>query len=242
MPVNLAILSLGFGVVVARFCKVTARVCIGFSLVLLIVFGVLPVGQGMLYALESRVAAGDVPARVDGILILGGAIDTRESAAFQQAQVNDGADRIINALMLARAHPEAKIVFSGGSGLLERQVSGEADFMKTVISGLGFDSHKIIYETESRNTAENIHNSFDLVKPQAGENWILVTSAFHMPRSLGIARKTGWELIPHPVDYRSYGYYPILPREFDALDNLRAANLSIREFIGLLAYKMTGKI
>ena len=246
-PGNLAVVCLAAGVGVSFFCKRGGRipggVLIGAALALLLVFGVLPVGHSMLHHLETRVVQPQtMPARVDGILVLGGAINTRASQATGQPQFNEGVERVLSTMALARRYPDAKIVFSGGSGLLTGRERTEAVDMKIFLDSMDFDSHNVFYEDQSRNTYENIHNSFTLMKPPPGQVWVLVTSAFHMPRSLAIADKTGWIMVPYPVDYRSHGRYEILPRSFDVLDNLYASHLSSREFIGSLAYSITGKL
>lgn len=246
MPANaLALCVLAAGLLWAMRLRVLAQGAFIAGLVLLVVFGVFPAGHNILHALESRVAQplpGELPAHVDGILVLGGAVNTRVSAYAGRPQFNEGVERITEAMILSYRYPAAKLVFSGGSGLLGGDMSAESDNMKKFLAGMQFDSANIIYETQSRNTYENIHNSFSMLNPGKDEVWILVTSAFHMPRSLEIARKSGWDVIPYPVDYRSWGRYGLWFSWPDVLDNLYASNVSMREITGMLAYRLTGKI
>lgn len=246
MPANvLALCVLGAGLLWVGRLRVLARVAFAAGLVVLVVFGVFPAGHNMLHALESRIPQtmpDALPAHVDGILVLGGAVNTRVSAYARRPQFNEGAERITEAMILSHRYPAAKLVFSGGSGLLGGEMNAESDNMKKFLAEMEFDSANVIYETQSRNTYENIHNSFSMLNPGKDEVWILVTSAFHMPRSLEIARKSGWDVVPYPVDYRSWGRYGLWFSWPDVLDNLYASNVSMREIIGMLAYRLTGKI
>ena len=210
---------------------------------LLLVFGILPCGQNGLYYLESRVVRPSViPENIDGILVLGGAIETLKSARSGQPEFNEGVERVLTAMALARTHPDATILFSGGSNQIlgdrHRETAEIAIFLKT----MGFDAGNVVYDEKSRNTFENFIYSAQKAGPGKEGNWLLVTSAFHMPRSMAIARKMGWELIPYPVDYRSQGRYLLLPQRLDVLDNLYASKLFLHEMTGLAAYKITGKL
>src|SRR5690606_18132335 len=145
--------------------------------------------------------------RVDGIVVLGGGEDSTASAYWQQPQLGEGADRYTAALALARQHPEAKVLFTGGSGRL-RSLTGakasEAAVAEAFFRQQGLEPERLLLEDRSRNTAENARLAFALVRPGSEETWILVTSAFHMPRALRSFQAAGWEdVVPWPVDYRS---------------------------------------
>ena len=104
----------------------------------------------------------------------------------------------------------------------------------------GIPADRVIYEAESRNTWENAVFSKEMVRPQPGERWVLVTSAMHMPRSVGIFRQVGWEVIPYPVDYRTkHDATPWLRFEFG--QNLVILDDAVREWIGLTAYRLMGR-
>ena len=109
------------------------------------------------------------------------------------------------AAALARRFPNARVVFSGGSANLISNDAREADFAGAIFESLGVDKSRLIMERESRNTQENAEFSKALVKPKEGERWVLVTSAFHMPRSVGLFRKAGFAVEPYPVDWRVGG-------------------------------------
>ena len=141
---------------------------------------------------------------------------------------------------LARRYPKAKLVFSGGSGRLGRQDIKEADVLAPFLDILGVTPKRVVYERMSRNTYENARLTYDLVKPKQGENWVLITSAFHMPRSVGSFRKAGWTVIPYPVDYKFTGKEEF-NLSFDFAAGLGGLASGSHEWLGLLFYRLTGK-
>ena len=79
------------------------------------------------------------------------------------------------------------------------------------------------------------------MKPKSGERWLLVTSAHHMPRSVGIFRGAGFAVEAFPVDYRTRGAIDLL-RPFSTLgDGLRRTDTAMREWVGLAIYRLTGR-
>ena len=109
--------------------------------------------------------------------------------------------------------------------------------MRGALRQAGIDPDCVIFETDSRNTWENALFSRRLVEPQPGETWLLVTSALHMPRSVGIFRRVGWEVVPYPVDYRTRrGGHPYLRFEFEK--TLSLLHEATREWIGLVSYRL----
>jgi uncharacterized SAM-binding protein YcdF (DUF218 family) len=99
---------------------------------------------------------------------------------------------------------------------------------------------RVIAEDRSRNTVENAEFSKALAKPQPGERWLLVTSAYHMPRAIGIFREAGFDVEPYPVDWRTSGSGDAL-RPFPTVgDGLRRTDTAVREWVGLLVYWLMG--
>ena len=201
----------------------------------------LPVDQWLFYPLETRFQTNPpLPESVDGILCLSGGEDANRSSLWQQVEVGDSAERLIYLLVLAKRYPQAKLVFTGGSGSIFDQSSRGAMVAKRLYHDLGLDPSRLILESESRNTYENALYSKALVEPQAGETWILVTTAWHMPRSVGVFRKLGWSVLPYPVDHwTSPG--ELLKMEFDLSGHLQDLQFGAKEWVGLLAYYVTGK-
>jgi uncharacterized SAM-binding protein YcdF (DUF218 family) len=213
------------------------------SVLLLLVCGLSPLGNLLLYPLESRFPPWDAGRGApDGIIVLGGSIEADLSAAHGTAVVRSSPDRVIAAAALALRYPNARIVFSGGSANLISNDAREADFAGAIFESLGVAKSRLIMERASRNTVENAEFSKALVAPKDGERWLLVTSGFHMPRSVGLFRKAGFAVEPYPVDWRVGGRGDLLSFTNVAADGLGRTDLAVREWIGLMAYWATGKI
>jgi uncharacterized SAM-binding protein YcdF (DUF218 family) len=149
------------------------------------------------------------------------------------------AGRYAAMVMLARRYPTARLVFSGGSGELLHPDAPEDRTARQLLAQLGLDPARVTFEHESRNTWENMVDSKRLVQPLPGERWILVTAAMHMPRSVGVARAVGWPVIAWATDYETPDAVSILHgRVGDGLDIIDAA---VKEWIGLAAYRATGR-
>jgi uncharacterized SAM-binding protein YcdF (DUF218 family) len=198
-------------------------------------------GVWLMAPLEERFAAPKpMPAQVAGIVVLGGAIDTRMSNRFGAVALNGRAERITAFVDLAKRYPEAKLVYSGGAGLIMEEQKSEAEHAKPLLLTLGVPEARLILETKSRDTHENALFTRELVKPAPGEVWILVTSAAHMPRAMGTFRKLGWTVIPYPVDFRRLGegdeaFGRNLGRGLNLL------NISLREWLSLTHYYVSGR-
>jgi uncharacterized SAM-binding protein YcdF (DUF218 family) len=244
LPTNLLI---GMGVVgallmVTRFAALGRKLVIA-AVLLLVVCGLSPLGNLLLYPLEQRFPPWDaVRGAPDGIIILGASIEADLSAAHGTPVVRSSPDRIISAAALALRYPNARVVFSGGSANLISNDAREADFAGAVFESLGIAKSRLIMERRSRNTLENAEFSKALAMPKAGERWLLVTSAFHMPRSVGLFRRAGFAVEPYPVDWRVGGRGDLWSFTNIALDGLGRTDLAVREWVGLIAYRATGKM
>ena len=243
LPANFLI---GIGVIGAilsatRWATLGRRLLI-ISAVFLAIAGFSPLGKLLLYPLEQRFppwkASLGAP---DGIIVLGGGIDPDLSAAHGRAAFLHAADRIVAAAALAWKYPSARILYSGGNAnLIAGDSAKEADYAVSVLESLGIARERVTTERRSRNTQENAEFSKAIAKPRDGERWLLVTSAFHMPRSMGLFRKAGFVVEPYPADWRVGAnlltFSPI------AVDGLERTDTAVREWIGLAAYWITGKI
>jgi uncharacterized SAM-binding protein YcdF (DUF218 family) len=243
LPTNfLMVLGLiGVFLLVSRFAAL-GRTLLVVSVVLLAVCGFSPLGNILLYPLEQRFPPWD-PAQgaPDGIVVLGGPIDADISVARDTPVIRSAPDRIIAAATLAHRYPGARIVFSGGSPNLIANDAREADFAGEVFQNLGIDKSRLTMERRSRNTFENAEFSKAIAAPKPGERWLLVTSAFHMPRSVGVFRKAGFAVEPYPVDWRVGGRDDLWSFTNFAADGWGRSDTALREWLGLVAYWMTGK-
>ena len=244
LPANFLIAAgvIGALLLVTRFASLGRKLMV-VAVALLAICGFSPLGNFVLYPLESRFPPWD-PARgaPDGIVVLGGAIDGDLSAAHGVAVFRGAADRVIAAAELARRYPNARIIYSGGSGNLISDDAREADYAAAVFESLGVSKERLTMERRSRNTQENAEFSKAIAAPKSGERWLLVTSAYHMPRSVGLFRKAGFAVEPYPVDWRVGGRDDLWNFWIIAVDGLDCVDTGIREWIGLVAYRATGKI
>ena len=225
---------------ILKWQRVSRSVLASCALLLLLI-GFFPVGEWLIAPLENRFTTNAaLPSEVDGIIVLGGAILPRLSNTWQQPEVNGSADRLINFLYLARLYPNAQLVFTGGSGAVSEQEFKEAEMAQILFDQLGLAQRAIIFESESRNTSENARHSKALVTPESDENWLLVTSAFHMPRSIGVFCQEQWIVHPYPVDHYSQNGN-LLRLNFSFSTNLSVLRRAIKEWVGLVAYRISGK-
>ncbi len=212
------------------------------SAVLLAIAGFSPLGNWLLYPLEQRFPPwDDSRGAPDGIVVLGGAIDADLSASQGAPAFTRAADRMISAAALARRYPNARIVFSGGSANLLSNDAREADYAAEVFERLGVARDRLTMERRSRNTLENAEFSKAIAMPKNGERWLLLTSAFHMPRSMGLFRKAGFAVEPCPVDWRIGGRADLFTFWPVSVEGLVRVDTGVREWIGLIAYRISGK-
>lgn len=211
----------------------------------LAIAGFSPLGVWLARTLENRFPLqGQEMAAPTGILVLGGSIDQVTTAARGgQVTLAAAPSRITEAVALAHRYPSARLVFTGGSNaLLRADALGEAEAAAKLFVELGIARERITIENQSRNTYENAVLTKAMVTPRPGERWLLVTSAWHMPRSVGIFRRAGFAVVPYPTDFETRNterelWRPILPasRGLDLVDRMA------REWLGLLAYRVGGR-
>lgn len=215
-----------------------AALLLGLDALYLLAFTLLPLGDALLMPLETRFAH-QLPQQVEGILVLGGGELAEESAYWQQVQFNHSGERLALIPLLARRYPQAKIVFSGGSGSVLRPGFRGGDVAQAYFDGLGLGA-RLLIERDSRNTWENARNTIDALGGVPEGNWLLVTSAYHMPRAMGVFRHQGWALIPCPVDYHALSRYGAR-LDPGLWENLRDVQIALREWVGLAVYYLTDK-
>lgn len=200
-------------------------------------------GVVALQPLEDRYKRPDpAPATIAGIIVLGGGMEGQINLARGGYELNSSGDRFVETAVLARRFPEARIVVSGGIGALLLPGEADADTALRLFTALGVSPQRLILENKSRDTYENALFSKEMVQPGPGETWLLVTSAFHMPRSMALFRKAGFDVLPWPVDYRTAGDEGVGLFTDNAIDSLQATTLGLREWIGLIAYWLSGRI
>jgi uncharacterized SAM-binding protein YcdF (DUF218 family) len=233
--------ALGVLLLATRFHDAGTRILIAGVLALL-VLAYSPLGNWLLLPLSERFPAWQAQGRApDGIIVLGGAIDSERSQARGSLEMDASAERIVAMLQLARRFPAARIVFSGGSNNLIGESVPEAPIAGDLLEDFGTARNRIVLESESRTTAENAAFTRELVAPKPGERWLLVTSAFHMPRAVGAFRKVGFEVEAYPVDWRTRGWSDAWTPFGSASAGLARSDVAVHEWIGLIAYWLTGR-
>ena len=208
----------------------------------LLVGGLSPVARLLLNPIENRFPVfTDDGGHIDGVIVLGGAELPAITEARGQPAFQESGERMMALADLARRYPQARVVFSGGSSdIAPSGKVSESDVVRQVLPQLGIDPSRVMFEGQSRNTAENARLSRDLVQPKPGERWLLVTSAFHMPRAVGCFRAAGFPVTAYPVDFRTPGDAGLRPFRSVA-EGLGFLDLAVREWIGLAAYYWTGR-
>jgi uncharacterized SAM-binding protein YcdF (DUF218 family) len=204
--------------------------------------GLFPVGEWLVIPLEDRFPRTEIESGtpLTGIIVLGGVEDARANPPRELAGLNEAAERYTEAVALARRFPEARIVFTGGSNLLLLTEAGEAVTAGRLLEALGVATARITLEGRARDTYENAVFTKRLINPAPGQRWLLVTSAWHMPRSMGCFRQAGFAIEPWPVDYRTNGRYTLWPND-NLADGLREFNAVVREYTGLVVYYLRGR-
>jgi len=238
-PGNLLVLMLVIGTLrLGRRRRGRGAPLLTTAAIALLAIAILPIGQWLAMPLESRFPSPELPEHVDGIVVLGGAVEPGISEAHGQVALNDAGERMLGALTLARRYPDAPIIVTGGNAsLLPRDLPSEAADMRDLLVGQGVGPSRIRIEDHSRNTVENAVFSREIAQPSPGQVWLLVTSATHMPRAVGCFRHVGWPVIAYPVDYRTEAR----PRpSFLLSEHLALVDVVVKEWVGLVAYRILG--
>src|SRR5215475_2892397 len=243
VPSNLLILVglAGMLLLCTRFAAGGRRLMVA-SIVLLAIAGLSPLGNMLIFPLEERFPAWDASRGApDGIVVLGGAVTADIAAARNEVALNEAAERMTATVELARRYPNARIIFSGGEGGIVYGGGNESDAALRLFERLGLAAGRVAVEDRSRNTFENALFTKQIAAPKAGERWLLVTSAYHLPRAVGIFRIVGFPVEPYPVDWRTCGVEDAW-RPFPTLaEGLRRSDTAMHEWAGLVVYWLSGR-
>lgn len=238
--VLLALSCLGVALLWTRWRR-AGRALVSACVLATLTVAALPVGAALTAVLEDRFAAPqNLDGKVDGIIVLGGTISPTITESRNQVALTDGAERLIEFVALARRHPEARLVYSGGPHMLRRPDLREAHMARYLIERMGIDSDRIMFEDESRTIYESARQSTIMARPARQERWVLIASAYQIPRAVGAFRKAGWNVVPYPVDYRAPGRLGAAV-DPDAVAGLRAFNAAVVEWYALAMYRVFGR-
>lgn len=242
-PSNLAILLIAVGLMLCRFHRSAARGLIASGFAWLTLAGFLPIGNALVLPLEQRFLTdqhGPHHGAVSGIIVLGGFEDGGITAGRGGLAVNDAAERLTEAVRMAHLLPNVKVVFSGGVGAL-LGASGAGTAIRQFFIDAGIAPERIVVEDNSRDTYENALLTRQILNPQQRDVWLLITSAFHMPRAIGAFRQVGFNVIPFPVDFRTRNAHDLFGFPGSVASGLQQTDLAVLEWIGLLTYRMVGR-
>jgi uncharacterized SAM-binding protein YcdF (DUF218 family) len=244
-PINLLLVGTLAGVILcytrhARFGRGLALTAI----LILLAIATLPLRGALLTPLENRFP--QPPADLAppyGIIVLGGAISDPMSTIRGQTVFDEGGERITEAVILAKRFPQARIVYTSGTNSVFGGTSNEAARARDLMVAMGVARDRIAIEDKARNTEENATFSAAIVHPDASQRWVVVTSAFHMPRAMGVFEKAGFHPIAYPVSFYTTGrWFDDFRPTIDPLGNLKTFMLALHEWVGLAAYWAAGRI
>jgi uncharacterized SAM-binding protein YcdF (DUF218 family) len=236
----LALSCFGFVLLWTRWRR-GGRVLLTICVLVGLTVAVFPVGTLLIAGLEDRFALPQrLDGKVDGIVVLGGVISPIVTESRDQIALTDGAERLIEFAELARRYPNAKLLYSGGPHSLRRPDLREAHIARHVLDKMAIDTTRIMFEDESRTIFESARQSTVMARPTPEERWIVIETAYQMPRAIGAFRKAGWNVVAYPVDYRAPGRLaPALYPDF--VGGLQTLNDAVREWYALITYRLFGR-
>lgn len=239
---SLLLSLVGVALLFTRYSRY-GRTCVSVGVAILLVMAYSPLSGFFAAPLEKRFPPPpeNMPAP-DGIIVLGGAIDQKLSEKLDRPVLLDSsAERLTAPLALKRKFPQVRIVFTGGAAGMDGSTFREAHGVQRFWRDLGLVSNDVAFEDRARNTFENAIFARNLAQPKPGERWLLVTSAMHIPRSVGIFRKAGFPVIAYPVDFRTDGKPTLLAAPHFSTRAMGVMQFAAHEWIGLAVYWLTGK-
>jgi uncharacterized SAM-binding protein YcdF (DUF218 family) len=232
------------GLVLQRRKPAAAHRLLWSALAVLLAVGWLPLPNGLIQQLEGQYA--EIPPQTDlqsyvGVIVLGGATESGHvQQAHTQPLLNSAAERMTAPVAMVRRNPHLRVVYTGGEGALFGGGPSEADRARVFFDGMGLPPKQMEYESASRTTYENAVLTAQLPGVDITQRWLLVTSAWHMPRSMATFSKAGWNVTAYPVDFRTASSTPWT--QYSQLEGASNWQLLLHEWLGILAYRLTDRL
>ena len=214
------------------------------ALATLLMVGWEPLPDFLIRQLENEYA--EMPPQADlrgyaGLVVLGGALESGYVAqAHAQPVLNSAAERMTSVVPLLQQHPHLRLLFTGGEGALFGTGPTEAERAAVVFDSLGINSARMVFESKSRNTFENAVFTALMPGVDKGQRWLLVTSAWHMPRSMATFARAGWNVQAYPVDFRTGTATPWTA--YSVRSGVEKWQLVLHEWVGIAAYRLAGRL
>jgi uncharacterized SAM-binding protein YcdF (DUF218 family) len=216
------------------------KIILGFGLISLLILALSPLGHWIAQPLEDRFPRTQNLKDIDGIIVLGGSIRTLITEGRGAIELGEAGDRVVEAIRLAKQMPTVPVIFTGGSTKFIYKSESESLSAIKLFTDLGLDKSRIILEGDSLNTRQNADYTKQLLGNVKDKRYLLITSAFHMPRAIGCFRASGINVSPWPVDYRSRGKSDFLRPDFVPSRMLNMVDVMSKEWLGLIAYGIFG--
>ena len=242
-PFNLIIISISIGLLFSflKF-KSTKMFFYSFAFSLFFISGILPTGSFLIYILEKDFHQSlSIPNKLDGILILSGATNPYLTKQFNQVSLGSSAERLTESVKIINHMPNLKIIFSGGPAYIQYPDVNDSNSAMKFFKNMNIDTSKIIFENKSKNTFENLIFSKKIINPKKNEIWLVISSASHLKRVIGVANKIKWDLIPYATDFNQPKKYHF-KISLNFLENINNFNKGSHEWLGIFYYYVTGKL
>ena len=217
-----------------------AVVMLWAGLVALWLLGFQAIPDALLRPLENRhpIPAAESINRHVGIIVLGGATNHPDSfVAHGQVPLGEAAERMTVPVGLLQQYPKMELVFSGGEGRLVTTGVTESELARVFYKEQGVNMAQVKLEDGSRNTRENAQQVAKLLGDRCKSPWLLVTSAWHMRRSMAEFEAVGCNVTPYPVDFRTGDTTSL--SEYSMAHSLLRWQVALHEWLGLLVYGVT---
>jgi len=247
-PLSVVCWALIFAMVCFWRAPQQAAIALAIGFLILVLSGNDYVAAALMKSLEQQHLPPEPMPQAAAIVVLGGAV-VPQTTPRPWVEVTEGGDRILYGARLQQQGYAPYLILSGGriGWLGETSQRGEAADMAEIAQTCGVPASQILLDSTSLNTYENAVNVKKLLAAQnITGKLLLVTSAYHMPRSVAIFRKLGLEVIPAPTDYR----YPSIARSLTWQNlflsliptpyNIDITTIALREYQGLLIYRLRG--
>ena len=230
------------GLLLQRRWRRTGTTLLWGALAVLVLQGWEPLPEALLRRLETQYPA---PPQIDlsryaGVVVLGGATESSYVwEGHEQPALNEAAERLTAALPLLQRAPQLKLLLSGGEGELLSKGLTEAERMRRFYASQGVPAQRLLLESAARTTYENAVLSAALPGVDKTQPWLLLTSAWHMPRSMAAFEKAGWNVTPWPTDYRTGLSTPWT--HYSLAGGANKWRTALHEYLGLWVYRLTGR-